>query len=273
MQASARARKINREALGFYLCLLALFLYFLVPVQHIWAHNLLGSIADDSILIHNLNSSEILKVSLITNVDDSPKQKFDNSSDLHPSPSTDTTPIISKVVNVYYKIPRNYIVYQNIGFPVLKVTYPGFKPLTDETRECFSHSIKSPRRICTTLELILGGSGGPVHSHADMFTNFIKNFPSIKPRGDEFGYKIYDLGPVESRTENFRREKDDLYFSCNRFGEILVKGASFCFDMVFLGDGNTVQFSFNYDRVQDVAEMEDGIRDLMSNFVINGVAK
>jgi hypothetical protein len=71
--------------------------------------------------------------------------------DLRSIPSTDTTPIKVKIGAVTYAIPRNYILYPINGLPVvLQVTYPGFQPLTEETRPCMEHKIW---RQCMPIQL------------------------------------------------------------------------------------------------------------------------
>src|ERR1700712_2888729 len=72
------------------------------------------------------------------------------SQSLRPRQSTDTTPITVKGGNATYKIPRNYI-SMYFDFPQLKVTYPGFKPFTEETQGCFDRRLEASLG-CTTLE-------------------------------------------------------------------------------------------------------------------------
>ena len=59
--------------------------------------------------------------------------------------STDPTPIDFDKGKPRYRIPRNYIVNMGNWNPdtmnnlvELRVTFPGFKPLTEETRDCLT---------------------------------------------------------------------------------------------------------------------------------------
>jgi hypothetical protein len=117
---------------------------------------------------------------------------WQKSQSLRSQPSTDTTPVLVENGTVTYRIPRNYII-RYIGLPTLKVTYPGFKPLSEETRRCFDPKIPESQSGCTTIELRLSGGRGPdgrPDSNARMFSNFLKNTPNARPKDGPSGYKL-----------------------------------------------------------------------------------
>ena len=77
-----------------------------------------------------------------------------------PRPSLDTTPVTLRVVDVVYRIPRNYLIFMD-EIPTLKLTWPGLKPLTEETRKCFGSIAHSEQAGCSSFEFHVLGSRGP----------------------------------------------------------------------------------------------------------------
>jgi hypothetical protein len=177
----------------------------------------------------------------------------------------DTTPVSAKVGNVLYRIPRNHISNLHFDFPVLQLTYPGFKPLSEETRACFDPKRRSEAG-CTVLELNLK-PGHP--SRTRFFENALKLVSAEQkshPRRSPDGYDVYDVGPDNARIEIYRSESEDIFFECKIF-ENNGKRDALCDDTVSLADGNSAWFFFVLNQVSDVRAFEVGIRDLMSQFV------
>jgi hypothetical protein len=135
------------------------------------------------------------------------------SQSLRPDPSMDTTVVAVTNGAVTYDIPRNYIFQSDPVLPTLRVTYPGFLPLREDTRACFDRKNDPSRTGCTTLKLILGGGKGPPFSNGEMFRNFLKNSGAV-PTNGPYGYTIYAEGPDNARTEAFRKEHGDVFFDC-----------------------------------------------------------
>jgi hypothetical protein len=187
------------------------------------------------------------------------------SQSLRPQLSTDTTPVTVKVGNVTYKIPRNYI-SMYFDFPQLKVTYPGFKPYTEETSGCFDRRLEASLG-CTTLELNMRLS----LPNKPRFENAIKAAPPFReqplsPRPGPSGYDIYDQGPDNARTEIYRSESEDIFFTCGIYDNSGVR-SGVCDDAVSLADGNAVRFFFYLRQVGELRNFEAGIRQLMAGFV------
>ncbi len=197
---------------------------------------------------------------------------------LHAAPSTDTSIVETKIGSVTYRIPRNYILYPNLGYPVLKVTFPGFEPLTEETRDCFDPKLQLAQNACTTLELRLHGGIGPdglPFSNAKRFGNVLRNWMNFDPRPVKrvgpFGYDLYEVGRDSSQAEHYRKEAGDVYFYC-MIGESTFE-SGVCNDTIFLEDGNSVAFFFQYDQIKNVEQIETDIRKLMASFVTREIGK
>jgi hypothetical protein len=196
------------------------------------------------------------------------------SAVFEPRPSFDTTPVTVTVVDVTYRIPRNYLIHLDPAISTLKLTWPGLKPLTQETQKCFGSILQSEAAGCTSLEFhILGsrgpGPGGRALTNAEMFENFKKYNPDAKRRDGPFGSDIYDTGPEEARIEQYRKLDGDLFFNC-MISDYHGKRGAVCADMFRLDDMNHVQFRFRLPLVEHIPEIESGIRRLMASFVVEG---
>ena len=192
-----------------------------------------------------------------------------------PRPSFDTTPVTVRVVNVVYRIPRNYLTHVEPAIPTLKLTWPGLHPRTEATQKCFGSILQSEREGCTSFDFrILGsrgpGPGGRALTNAEKFANSMRAFPDVKARRGPFGYDTYDTGPKEARSETYRRTDGDIYFYCLISGEGEGKRRGGCNDMFRLDDGNHVQFYFRLPHIEHVPEIEAAIRRLMTSFVTQG---
>jgi hypothetical protein len=189
------------------------------------------------------------------------------SQSLRPEPSTDTTPVAVKIGEVSYSIPRNYIFNLHLGYPVLKVTYPGFNPLTEETSGCFDRKLQA-KLGCTALELRL--AQGKSLPNKVRFENLLELVPSSQKsssRRSADGYQVYDLGPENARVEIYRSESEDIFFTCKIFDNNGAR-AAVCDDTVSLPDGNTVRFFFSLNQIGHLRDFEAGIRQLTSHLQI-----
>jgi hypothetical protein len=184
------------------------------------------------------------------------------SAIFEPQPSLDTAPVTVKVVDVTYRIPRNYLISTG-EIPTLKLTWPGLKPLTEETRKCFGSILQSEQVGCTSITFHLLGSRGPgpggrAFTNSEMFENFMRGF-DLKRKEGPFGYDLYELGPQDARIETYRKTDGDIYFHCSS----LV-----CSDMFRLYDMNHIQFHFRRQQIVHIAEIEAAMRQMMEEFVL-----
>ncbi len=187
--------------------------------------------------------------------------------------STDTTPVKIKVGYLMYHIPRNYMEYPDQEGPVLNVTYPGFKPFSEETRACFEQRLMSNGpAACRVIRFILRGSigpgpGGRAFTTDEMFENFKRNTPGLAPpRSGSFGYQIYEMGPYPNHIEIYRREEGNIYFSCFMSDENDRDKGSVCNDLFILDDGNGVHAFLYPHQIGIVAEFEAAIRKIVAGF-------
>lgn len=184
-------------------------------------------------------------------------------------PSFDVTPTTIEVGAVKYSIPRNYLIVLPPAIPTIKITFPGFKPLSEETRDCFK-----PKRVektnCATIEFrVLGVSapGSRSLTHAQSLENYLKNSPRARKRR-VLDYDVYDLGPENARSETYSNPTHDLFFTCiidftiDRPPERAV-----CRDQFQLDDRNHAHFFFPRAWIDRVPEIEAGIRRLVASFV------
>lgn len=188
-----------------------------------------------------------------------------------PKPSFDTTPVIIRVVDVTYRIPRNYLSKLPPANPALKVTFPGFKPLTEETRDCFDPKWQHQNPgVCTAFEFILLGSlgpapGGRAYTASERLENIKKNIPGVVRRPGPHGYDIYEIGPPEARIQRYWKSEGDVLFRC--FGGDDSKRPVVCDSTFRLDDGNHAHFIFRRHHIEHVPAIEAAIRQLVNGFV------
>jgi len=191
--------------------------------------------------------------------------------------STDTTPVKIRVGSIMYYIPRNYMEYPDQDSPVLKVTYPGYKPFSEETRACFEQRLPSNGPAeCRVIRFILRGSTGPgpggrALTNGEMFENFKRNSPGVTPRHGPFGYQIYERAPYPTHEEIYRREEGDIFFYCFISDEHDRDNGSVCNDLFALDDGNHVHAFLYPHEIGIVPEFEATIRKIMASFKHEGV--
>jgi len=203
------------------------------------------------------------EASRLAPVTNSAEEIWKKSQSLRPQPSMDTTPIDAKVGDVLYKIPRNYVSNLHMHFPVLKVTYPGFKPLTEQTKGCFDPKLRNALG-CTTIELNMHLSL-PNKPGFENLMKLVHPGQKASPRESAYGYQIFDLGPENARLEIYRSESEDIFFTCQIFYHNDERHAV-CRDFVSLLDGNAVWFFFDLNQISEIRKVEAGIRQLMSGF-------
>jgi hypothetical protein len=201
-----------------------------------------------------------------------PDQIRKQSEIFEPRASFDTTPVVVNVAYVTYRIPRNYLTHLEPAIPTLRVTYPGFKPLTEETRDCFDPKWRVQHPECTIIEFRLLGSRGPgpggwAITNSERFENFIRGLP-VRPKARLYDYAIYEIGPDEAHITIYRRIEGDIYFSCQFSKDSDRATGGVCNDMFRLNDMNHVQFYFQAPLIVAVPEIEARIRELMAGFVV-----
>jgi hypothetical protein len=179
--------------------------------------------------------------------------------------STDATPEAVTIGNVTYLIPRNYI--SNHYLSELKVTYPDFKPYTDETKDRFDAKIAF-QTGCQTVEFNLNPSP---YREKEMAANAHRDSPDLHCRehAGPLGYMIYSIGQNEALSEAYVNDAAGIFFECVGSGD----NREICQDHFSLADNNSAHFIFLLTKehkmqvdMNDVPAIEAGIRKLVASF-------
>jgi hypothetical protein len=186
-----------------------------------------------------------------------------------PALSLDTTPVTVSMGSVIYRIPRNYLEYPDPSQGVfIRVTFPGFMPFTEQTRQCLEVEYKSMQPGCTQIKVNLTRSG---LDNAQIFKNVQKLFRNPIPRTGPFKYEVYDVGPDNARVEYYRKEDSGrlIFFHCF-ISLIRQERTGVCDEFVKLEDNNSVRIRFQLSQIGRVPEIALGITNLMDMFRRNG---
>jgi hypothetical protein len=164
--------------------------------------------------------------------------------------STDTTPEPFIVGSITYLVPRNYI-YNNF-LRILKVTYPDFKPFTEDSADCFDARI-AIHTGCRTIEITIEND----YSAKEFFEAKLRNTnkSDVARHDGAFGYSIYEFGPDNARIEYYVQSDRNIYFHC------LIQLDSgrrdgICNDRFSLLDGNSAMFFFRLNQIESVSDIE-----------------
>jgi hypothetical protein len=195
---------------------------------------------------------------------------WEKSQGLRPKPSSDTSPVLIDKLGAKYNIPRNFLVYLPgaLTYATLKITIPGFNPLTDETRACFEHR----QADCEPLEIAIGSGYVPGRIAFERMSDLFRN---KEPNKYPYGYDEYDVGDDNGRTEHYTKEigANFIYFSCfvdKRTQDWSDK--STCTDHFFYKK-TPLRFFIRRERIGLIPEIEAGVRHLMESFEVKGGEK
>jgi hypothetical protein len=191
---------------------------------------------------------------------------------LTPRPSTDTTPVEFSVGGIHYRVPRNYLVTMDHweGGPqvlvTLRVNLPDLKPLTEETRQCFSVAPLYRPLGCEPFKFWIEGK--PLVSADEAFANARKLFRDGSPMPGPDGFEKYEMGPETARSEYYKKAVNGktLLYTC-LISDNRGKRAGICHpisDQTPAGAG--INFLFDLDHVSDVETIDTRARDLVESF-------
>ena len=188
-------------------------------------------------------------------------------STLFSNPSMLTNIVIIHTGGATYYIPRNYIYYMDSSYPILRIIYPDFKPLSESTAWCLQKNLPKVPQGCLPLELRLHGGSSPklgehVYTNREMLTNSLRNIPQRKLNGP-YGYTIYAAGPSENEIRIYTKPdgRDIIFVKC--FGRTPL---STCDDYVQLRDGNFIRFFIEEARIGSVEDIVSLTRKLFNKF-------
>jgi hypothetical protein len=174
---------------------------------------------------------------------------------------------------IQYGIPRNYIAlmdHWNGGAQTLvrlKVTFPGFEPLTKKTAQCLSLSPAFRPTSCTPVAFVLR-SGSAYEPPDDVrFNNASSLFHSQLPLAGPYGFDLYETGPTDARIQTYRMDTPQhmLVINCFRSSKDEAQ-LSVCHTESRLQSGNVLAYFLYSDQLKDAERIDTGIRELVRRF-------
>lgn len=194
------------------------------------------------------------------------------SQALRDIPSTNPTPIEFTFEGVEYRVPRNYLVRMDgpLTPPTFRVTYPGLKPLTEETKQCLTQPRAYWPPGCAPIEFWLEGHQ-PLTADDDHFNNARKLFHSQTAKQGPNGFQMYETGPEDARIETYRKKTPGhtLLFDCMIFTGDHGKRDAVCSNYFSpLPNGNALSYRLDLDQIKDAENIDDGIRALIDSFTL-----
>ena len=217
-----------------------------------------------------------------------PKPKQDLNSIKRPlevfndRPSNDPTVIYFDKGKPKYRIPRNYIVNRgnwnndatNI-FLSLKVTFPGFKPLTEETRDCLTRPPLYWPKGCMPIQfwtvVNAHSSEKPyVLTDEQKFKNASKLFRSQTPKPGPDGFEMFETGQDNVYIESYHKKLTDrsIYISCILSDHNGKRDATCDDSFSPLPNGGGLSYRFHLNQMEHAEEIDTGLRNLLKSFTI-----
>jgi hypothetical protein len=207
------------------------------------------------------------------------------SQALRPQLSMDTTPVYFSVGNVNYKVPRNYITnmdnYQG-GPQILvafKVSFPGFLPYTEATKDCFTLAPLYRPKGCIPLEFNI--ISNIAVSDDEAFSNASKLFHSQTPKRGPNGFEKYEIGSDTNRIESYRKKTSGHTLIIDCFVNDLSRSLfSVCNNHSRLPNQNAInyilsggEYEFNGEQLKYAEQIDEGFRELIKTFMVVGDKK
>jgi hypothetical protein len=199
-------------------------------------------------------------------------------------PSTDTTPWFFSSGKVKYKIPRNYIVNMsdwrnsNGNLVTMRVTFPGFEPFTEKTKDCLTKPPGLLPHGCVPItfwltfseDLPKEGMTGPTDEHK--FNNARKLFHSQIPKQGPNGLELYETGPDNARTETYHKQTAGyaLFVDCLIFDSNGKRNAICGNHGSLMPSGSAISYRYYLDQIKDAEAIDKGLRKLVLSFIISG---
>jgi hypothetical protein len=199
---------------------------------------------------------------------------------LNARPSADTTPLYFKSGKVRYKIPRNYIVRmfdwsmrRRDDIVTMRVTYPGFEPYSEKTKDCLTKPPLYWPKGCFPVEFWIGvgkgdGDTGRVLTDEDKFNNARNLFHSQTPKPGPAAFEMYETGPDNARTETYRKKHgaQTIFIQCIIFDSNGKRNAICDNTGTPLSTGGFFSYRFYLDQMKDAEEIDTGLRKLVISF-------
>jgi hypothetical protein len=199
------------------------------------------------------------------------KDVWQKSQELRDQPSVDATPVEFTYLGAKYRVPRNYIVHMAgpLTPPTFRVTYPGFEPLTEKTRQCLT----KPRAYwppgCIPIEFWLGGQ---THfTDDDHFNNARDLFHSQTPKEGPGGLELYEEGSIDHLAQIYRKKTSTHTLLITCFYYDTEKRGALCTNYSSpLPNGNDLSYRIDLNQLENAEKIDDGIRALINSFTLKG---
>ena len=196
--------------------------------------------------------------------------------------SMDATPVEFSIGGVHYKVPRNYIVNMDnfSGGPqtlvAFKVSFPGFQPYTEATKDCFTLAPLYRPKGCVPVEFNI--IGGIAVSDDEGFKNIRDLFLSQTPKQGPNGFELYEEGPVDARLNIYRKKTPNHTLIIGCFVHDINRPLVWvCTHESRLPNQNAIhymlsgaQYEFNGQQFQYAEQIDEGLRSLIDSFTLKG---
>jgi hypothetical protein len=193
-------------------------------------------------------------------------------------PSLDSTPVEFTIGEVRYRVPRNYIIrmhdysggnQSSVGF---KVTFPGFEPLTEKTSQCLTKTLADWPPGCMPVQFNVGSGWSRILPDEDWFKYVIREFSDPTPKSGPGGFEVYETGEGNQKQILYKKKtrKHLLLFLCYRY-KLKVPSNGLCNNhQSKLGDGNAIDYDLYIEHIKNAEAIDNGIRELLESFRIEG---
>jgi len=194
------------------------------------------------------------------------------SKELKDQQSFDTTLVEFTYDGTKYRVPRNYlsVLPNNALRPVtFRVTFPGFEPLTEKTKQCLTQPRLYWPAGCTPVEFWLEGhAAGTDDQH---FTSETKPYPLPLKQQISGGLELYQYGSGVKRRDIYRKKttRHTLIIDCNYFSGYQDKPDAVCSNYRSpLPNSNSLSYRLDLDQIPHAEQIDDGIRALIESFTV-----
>jgi hypothetical protein len=227
-------------------------------------------------------------IAMAQSADESRFQDVGTQLEVHnDKPSMDTTPVSFVVDGISYSVPRNYIVrmfnwnetLQKDGSPTLRVTFPGFEPLSAKTKDCLSRPAVPQASECVPLTVLIGGRSQVIHDiESKTRASFHNPHDPSLIRSGPYGYKFFEMGiSGRMKYQTYFKESGNriLVVHCLvTISEINdpdnTNPRSTCRKDTVVSKGGAFEYLFTVDELKDVEEVDHGLQKLVNSFTQPG---
>jgi hypothetical protein len=151
-----------------------------------------------------------------------------------------------------------------------RVTFPGFRPYSEATKECLTAAPARRPRGCVPIDFYLIGEI-PV-SDDEAFNNSRRTFRSQTPAVGPNDFEVYRTGPDSARNDTYRKKTrtHTLMYDCGLFYSRSDMKDAVCSNESRLTDGNAVEYHLYLHQLADAEEIDDGVRALVTSLALTG---